>query len=133
MAKIDDFKFKKHKLKFIKDLLNRDDVIGIESNMRALLRIYQLQTASEKVIEYTADLNGVGFTGYDGEFMTSLAKQFINKKSVSSKQFRCIKKAMKKYSGQLLKIVLNEIDCKDIENLIPDTPVKTWVRSPLVY
>ena len=133
MSKINDFKFKKDKLNFIKQLLDRNDLTGIEANMRALLRIYQLQTASEKVIEHTVEYNGVGFTGYDGEFMTSLAKQFISKESISSKQFRCVKKAMKKYSGQLLKIHLNEIDCKDIENFVPDNPVKTWVRSPLAY
>lgn len=128
MAKIDDFKFKKDKLKFIKDLLNREDLIGTESNLRALLRIYQLQTASEKVIEHTTDYNGVGFTGIDGEFMTSLAKQFISKFSLSAKQYKYVKKAMKKYAGQLLKIALNEIDAENIENLIPNTPVVSWVR-----
>lgn len=130
MADFKDLKFKKEKRQFIDNLLKRDDVTGREANMRALLRIFQLQTTSEQLIEYTAEDNGVGFTAFDAEFMTSLAKQFISKKSISERQFTFVKKSMKKYAGQLLKIALEEIrpeDC-NIENLIPDTPVESWVR-----
>lgn len=134
MADFKDLKFKKDKRQFIDDLLKRDDATGREANMRALLRIFQLQTTSEQLTEYTCEDNGVGFTAFDAEFMTSLAKQFISKKSISERQFTFVKKSMKKYAGQLLKIALNEIDAKDcnIENLIPDTPVETWIRPTRV-
>jgi len=130
MADFKDLKFKKEKKQFIKDLLLRDDLIGREANFRALLRIFQLQTKSEQFTEYTIEWNGVGFSGTDAEFLTSLAKQFIKKHSLSHNQYRSLQKNMKKYAGQLLKIALEDIapdDC-NIENLIPNTPVETWVH-----
>lgn len=131
MAKFEDLKFKKDKKKYIQDLLAKKDTVGIEANLRGLLRIFQLQTFAEQVVENTTDWNGVGFTGCDAEFLTSVAKQFIKNKSISENQFKFVQKTMKKYSGQLLKIALKEIDSKDcdIENLIPNTEVSTWVRN----
>lgn len=130
MQKFEDLKFKKDKKQFIQDLLARQDLVGVEANLRGLLRIYQLQTVSEQMVEVTTDWNGVGFTGFDGEFLTSLSKQFIKSKSLSQKQYGFVQKNMKKYAGQLLKIAMKEIDSKDcnIENLIPNTKVATWVR-----
>jgi hypothetical protein len=40
--------------------------------LRALLRIYQNQTADEQCRETTIERNGIGFTGPDAEIMTSL-------------------------------------------------------------
>lgn len=130
MADFKDLKFKKEKRQFIDNLLKRDDVVGKEANLRGLLRIFQLQTTDEKRSEFTVEYNGIGFTGFDGNFLTSLAKQFISKKSISAKQYTFVKKSMKKYAGQLLKIALKEIspdDC-NIENLIPESPVESWVQ-----
>jgi hypothetical protein len=129
MQKFEDLKFKKDKKQFIKDLLAKKDLVGVEANLRGLLRIFQLQTKSEQMAEYTTDWNGVGFTAFDAEFLTSLAKQFIKSKSLSKNQYKHVQKNMKKYSGQLLKIALKKINECDIENLIPNTEVSTWVRG----
>jgi len=128
MQKFEDIKFKKDKKKYIQDLLARKDAVGLEANLRGLLRIFQLQTFAEQVIENTTDWNGVGFAGMDAEFLTSVAKQFIKNKSISKPQYKFVQKAMKKYSGQLLKISLKEIEC-DIEKIIPQTQVSSWVRQ----
>lgn len=129
MADFKDLKFKKEKKQFIDNLLKRVDLVGKEANLRGLLRIFQLQTADEKMSEFTVEYNSIGFTGFDANFMTSLAKQFISKKCLSEKQFISVQKNMKKYAGQLLKIALGEIDAADcnIDKMIPDTPVETWV------
>jgi len=65
MPKFSELKYKYQKLEFIRNLLKRDDAIGVEANIRALLRIYTLQTASEQMTESTSVWNGVGFTGCD--------------------------------------------------------------------
>lgn len=129
MTKFSELKFKYEKKKFIQDLLARQDEVGVEAIFRGLLRIYQLQTISEQTAEYTSDDNGVGFTGFDGEFLTSLAKQFIKNGSLSIGQFTHLKKSMKKYAGQLLKIAMGEITDCDIDALIPQRPVSQWVRT----
>jgi len=128
MAKFNELKFKKDKLQFIRELLNRDDLTGIEANIRALLRIYSLQTAAEQMTENTSEYNGVGFTGFDGEFLTAMAKKFIAYKHLTIKQYLAVKKNMGKYSGQLLKIALGEISNCEIENFIPQKNVKDWVQ-----
>ncbi len=129
MTKFNELKFKKDKLARIRELLAGTDEINIEANLRGLLRIYQLQTISEQTIEFTSDENGVGFTGFDGEFLTSLAKQFIESGSLSAKQFISLKKSMKKYAGQLLKIATGQITDCEIDALIPQRPVSQWVRT----
>ena len=129
MPKFSELKFKYEKKKFIIDLLERQDEIGIEANMRGLLRIYQLQTTSEQMIEHTAEDNGVGFTGFDGEFMTSLAKNFMKIGSLTPKQYGFVVKNMKKYAGQLLKVAMGKIIECEIESLIPQRPVSQWIRN----
>ena len=45
---------------------------------KALVRIYrENQTAQEQAIEATTEDNGIGFTGADGNFLSSLARQQI--------------------------------------------------------
>ena len=53
-------------------IVNRDDAV-----IRGMLRIYDLQTESEKVFGDTHAHNGVGFSGVDGEIMSSFS-EFVN-------------------------------------------------------
>lgn len=71
---------------------------------RALTRIYDYQTESEKSIETTNCNNDVGFTGVDAEILTSLAKQYQKKGYLSPKQTAIVMKKMKKYWKQLMAI-----------------------------
>ena len=63
----------------IKDLLQKND----KAVMRGLVVIYSLQTEDEKKTEETSEHNGVGFSGVDAKFLSSLAKQVILISSVS--------------------------------------------------
>lgn len=69
---------------------------------RALKRIYENQTEDEQTSEFTKYDNGVGFTGSDSEFLTSLAKQLLMYGNLSDKQTKCLFKLMPKYARQLI-------------------------------
>lgn len=86
---------------------------------KALLLIYSKQTAAEKVREETSEDNGVGFTGYDSKFLSSIAIQLkriveysvnsgireveaIRNANLSDRQYEALKKAMPKYWKQVL-------------------------------
>jgi hypothetical protein len=91
----------------IKGLLQNDD----KAVLKGLLRIFSLQTATEQAVEYTKEHNGVGFSGYDAEFLTSLAKGYIQYGRLTEKQMIHLRKKILRYAGQLAKIANGEIDC----------------------
>ena len=72
--------------------------------LQALVRIFEFQTASEQASGETSEENGVGFTGADGEILTSLALQFQKRGSLSPKQLAIVQKKMKKYWKQIIAI-----------------------------
>lgn len=63
---------KKAKLEFLRSKLANDSHWAI----RALMLVFSKQTEAERVANVTSVLNGVGFTGRDAEFLSSLAKQW---------------------------------------------------------
>lgn len=77
----------------------------------ALLRIYANQTASEQAAGMTSQHNGIGFTGFDGRFLSSLAERVQRSdRPLSVKQTAVLHKMMPKYAKQLLRM-------SDIESL----------------
>ena len=82
---------------------------------RAILAIFDKQTADEKIEEETKHHNGVGFTGVDAPFFSSLAKWLKRVKDQSGtmfltpKQKTAARKQIVKYCGQLTKIANGEI------------------------
>lgn len=70
----------------------------------ALLKIFEFQTAEEKSAEHTRENNGIGFTGVDGEILTSFAKQLERKGYLSPKQMNLLFKKIPKYWKQILSI-----------------------------
>jgi hypothetical protein len=66
-----------------------------------LVHVFNNQTEDEKVGEYTYHRNGVGFTGVAAEFLCSLAKQFLNRGSLSPKQIKYLPKKLPCYAAQL--------------------------------
>lgn len=69
---------------------------------RALLTIYGYQTNEEQETEHTRIINDMGFTGVDGNILTSFAKQFLNKGYLSPKQMEIVTKKMPKYHRQIM-------------------------------
>lgn len=86
----------------IQDALAKSDVF-VE---RAILALYDRQTAEEQVLAVTENDNGVGFTGADAEILTSFA-EWIKKswktegKRLSDKQRIIARKKLPKYWAQL--------------------------------
>jgi hypothetical protein len=128
---------KKLELK-IKALLKRgledpDDLVGRVAVLRGLMHIYNLQTASEKSVEDTVLYNGVGFSGFDGRIMTSIAQGFMQWHKLTLKQYMLVAKKMQRYWKQLLRISLGEMnvdfaDPKDVEKLLPKSHPQYWLK-----
>ena len=92
-----ELKFKKDRIAYIKEQVKVDARWAI----RGLLRIYEDQTAEEQNAGHTHDHNGVGFTGVDGEILSSFASQIEKGRNMSPKQMALIYKKMPKYAAQL--------------------------------
>ena len=73
--------------------------------VRALVRIYENQTADEQEIGATVHHNSVGFNGVDAELLTSFAQQVKQGRSLSPRQRQFLHKKMPKYAGQLYDLV----------------------------
>jgi hypothetical protein len=84
---------------FVKHKLATDPVWAL----KALVRIFtENQTQSEQQMDATVEDNGIGFSGVDAEFMSSLAKQYIAKGFLSPKQMSFVFKKISKYSRQVV-------------------------------
>lgn len=75
----------------------------IYAAVAALAIVWSGQTADEKAAEATYELNGIGFTGRDGEFGTSLGNQWHEKGFLSPKQLGFVQKMMPKYADQIIR------------------------------
>ena len=71
---------------------------------RAILALYGYQTDEEKHAGKVKETNRRGFNKYDTPFLTSLAGQLLNGHQLSQKQLAAARRALGKYSGQLVKI-----------------------------
>jgi hypothetical protein len=92
---------KKDTLSFVKTKLATDPVWAV----KALVRIYQEnQTADEQVSQTTSHDNGIGFTGVDAQFLSSLAQAQLKYGRLSDKQMSFVFKKMPKYAGQVIKM-----------------------------
>ena len=85
-------------------IVNRDDAV-----IKGMLRIYDLQTESEKVFGDTHEHNGVGFSGVDGGIMSSFVEFYNKTNFLSYKQMKIARKKMLKYAGQLTMISNKEL------------------------
>lgn len=95
---------KKAKIDFIRERLQCDSTWAI----RGLVKVYDYQTESEKNIQATTDSNGVGFSGIDGDILSSYAEQVKKGRTMSQKQMSVIHRTMPKYATQLQRIVDNK-------------------------
>ena len=85
---------------FVKAKLSTDEVWA----QRALLKIFEFQTLDEQKSKHTLYDNGVGFSGTDGEFLSSLAVQLQKKRYLTPKQMVHVYKKIPKYWAQVVKI-----------------------------
>lgn len=71
---------------------------------KALLALYQRQTDAEKETHNTNEANGIGFNGVDAPFLSSCAEGVKKYGRLTDKQATSVRKALKKYIGQLVDI-----------------------------
>ena len=76
--------------------------------IKGLMRIYANQTKSEQSSGIVISNNGIGFVHVDSEILTSFAKQFEERGSLSEKQLAILYKKMPKYAGQLINAAIAE-------------------------
>ena len=90
---------KKDTVLFVKNQLATNKVWAI----KALVRIFQEnQTSDEQVAKTTSYNNGIGFSGCDAEFLSSLAEQYLRRGNLSDKQMAFVHKKMPKYARQVV-------------------------------
>ena len=99
---------KKWKKEEIVELLKSND----KAVLRGLVVVYSLQTQEEQYTDQTVENNGVGFSGTDAEFLSSLAKQFLERGWLSHKQMEKLRVRILKYAGQL---TIEEPKCADVK------------------
>jgi hypothetical protein len=119
MCKFSGIKTKKDRLEFIKANLASND----RWLLKGLLTIYTYQTEDEKKTADVKEHNGVGFSGFDVQIMSSFAEQAINRgvpkliaenAPVTVAQFYTpnqavvLRKKMLKYARQLLRIAIQK-------------------------
>lgn len=92
-------------------VLNRNN----EQLCKALVKLYEYQTADEQAEGSTKHSNGVGFNGSDAKILTSFAQQYQKKAYLSDKQIACVRKKLMKYTKQLCKIANIEADRRQAE------------------
>lgn len=78
------------------EILKNDDFA-----IKCLLVVYANQTSFERGLGATVEDNGVGFSGADAEFGTSLCEQYNRKGRLSERQMPYVKKIAKKYGTQI--------------------------------
>ena len=87
--------------------------------IKAMLRIYEYQTADEQESGDVSEFNGVGFAGTDSVILTSFCKQYQKYGRLSEKQIEIVLKKIGKYAGQLTRHA--------IENGLYVKEGKVWV------
>ena len=90
------------------DILKAQLATRPKQAIKGLMRIYANQTESEQSSGEVIVNNGVGFVGVDSEILTSFAKQYERKGSLSEKQMTILYKKMPKYAGQLINAAIAE-------------------------
>ena len=73
--------------------------------VKALVKVYTLQTLDEQVTGQTANLNGVGFSGIDSKILSSFAEQVNKGRTLSVKQMAIVYKKMPRYHKQVASFI----------------------------
>lgn len=89
---------RKYLLEGLKFQLSHDN----QKASKALLILFDRQTVEEKDRRLTLNENKVGFTAYDADILTGVARSYISNGFLTTKQLELVKKKMKKYAGQIL-------------------------------
>lgn len=92
--------------------MNKELVATIKVNVatkqawaeRAIVALFERQTADEQAVSATRENNKIGFNGVDAEILSSFAKQVLWGRKLSEKQLAIAFKKLPKYAKQLATI-----------------------------
>ena len=96
----------------ILELLDSND----KAVCRALVRLYERQTETEKEAGTTKERNGRGFNGRDAAILTSIAQFYGRTGYLSRRQVDLVRKKIVKYVGQLVEIANEKIITVNMES-----------------
>lgn len=81
----------------IKSLITKNDTVVC----KALIQLYNQQTAVEQLCHHTKAHNNVGFNYIDSKFLTSCSEFYIKSGFLTSRQVNAVRRLIMKYSKQL--------------------------------
>ena len=84
----------------LKERLAQDDRWAL----RALTVVYRNQTADEQRAQQTIEHNGIGFSGPDAEILSSFARQYQQRGSLSPRQMNVLRRKLPSYAGQVARV-----------------------------
>jgi hypothetical protein len=90
----------------IKAILDQSDA----AVKRGLVVIHRLQTEDERRSGLTTERNGVGWSKFDAEVMTSLVAWYDAKGWLTPRQLLLARKKIKRYARQLARVANGEIE-----------------------
>lgn len=88
---------KKARIELLREKLSKDSQWAI----KGLMAVYAKQTADEQSSLQTSRSNGIGFSGFDAELLSSFAQRIKAGKSLTDKQMAIVFKRMPRYAAQL--------------------------------
>ena len=97
-----EFKSKKE----IENAIRERITTNPKSAVKAMMRIFEYQTADEQSNGSVTDYNGVGFAGTDSQILTSFCKQWMKYHRLSDKQMAIVFRKIGKYAGQLTRLAI---------------------------
>jgi len=89
----------------VKDYIKNQLATNQAWAIRALVKVYTLQTLDEQCTGQTANLNGVGFSGIDSKILSSFAEQVNKGRTLSVKQMAIVFKKMPRYHKQVASFI----------------------------
>lgn len=104
-----------------------------EATARALLIVYDNQTASEKTRGETVEHNGVGFSSRDAEFLTDVAKKYQHYgRWASEKQLNAVRRCVRRYHKQVLEhMIKTNPDARKIVGRVQPDQKQPAFQSPI--
>lgn len=81
----------------IKSLIAKNDTVLC----KAMIQLYNQQTAVEQLCQQTKAHNSVGFNCIDSKFLTSCSEFYLKSGFLTSRQVKAVRKTIMKYSKQL--------------------------------
>ena len=88
----------------IKELINTNNAFVA----RSLVKLFERQTADEQNSEMTKYQNKMGFSAFDADILSSMAKQFQRYGKLTEKQTVVARRRLQKYTKQLTRIANGE-------------------------